>query len=261
MTGGRIRRMGSDDVEAVAELVRASFEPDLQPLLTYCQAGMGNYLRVLVEWPKAYPAHHFYVAVSADDNVIGFAEFRSMTSTCLLSYICVAPSARGNGLATRLMAHHLERFPSTAVVELDVFSHNTLALRLYERLQFERVAATVWWVRDLPKSNGEGEGELVLTDWHVSRAALQSYGFCQVAAQYRGGPVRCGLTSRTVVRVDGRELFLDDQFLGDLRAELPELRQALMICPTDVEPPTHGREVLRSYRLSATADDVTAGAR
>jgi ribosomal protein S18 acetylase RimI-like enzyme len=262
MTGVEIREMAGTDTTAVAHLLVSTTEEPLRPYLAYSQPGIDAYLAVLVGWPQLYPDHHLYVGTDDEARVVAFAELRSTGPTsCLLSYVCVAPPARGSGVAARLLSQHLVRRPEIATVELDVFTGNTPAVRLYRRLGFTQVRSARWWTRDLPAASPEAVGEFGEAGWDAAMAMLERYGFCRVSAQRQGRRLDLGLVSRTVIRVGDQEQFRDDDLLGALRFLLPETRQALLVDGPAAEPGPGlrgSRVLLESQRLRADAATVKA---
>jgi ribosomal protein S18 acetylase RimI-like enzyme len=262
MTESILRRMVQDDAAAVAQLLQTSFDEPLSPFLVYCQPGIDTYLVTLLDWSRVFQNHHLYVATNPTGELLGFAEFRSVgDSSCLLSWICVARAARGVGLAERLILLHLDTHPEVDTVELDVFAHNATAIRLYERLGFTTGGTARWWRRALPKADSTDRAGLRLSDWHASAASLDRYGFCQINAEYRGHPVRIGLTSSTVVRVDDREQFQDDNLLAALRFVLPDAQHALIIDRGDTDPNSETELLLKSQRMRAMSSSVKAARR
>lgn len=251
----RLRAMTSDDTPEVASLLSSSFEERVRPYVPYCRPGVEHYLATTARHPAAFTDHHLYVAVTDDDRVAGFAEFRSLVpASDLLSYICVAPDARGLGLAEALIRHHVDGRPGLDHVQLDVFADNQPARSLYRRLGFHDVSSTDWWSRPLPAGgNGQDGGSLHVRDWHVSHAVRERYGFCMVDVDWAGSSHRLGLPSPTVVRVPDEQLFRDDDLLSGLRHLVPTLERCLWIGTDSHRQRTDEQHVLRSCRLSARA--------
>ncbi len=252
MSGLQIRLMQVADAEAVAKLVRQSFDALLHPYLVYCQPGLDNYLRVVLVHPVLFPRHCLLVA-EEQEAVLGFAEFRRLDDgRALLSYIAVDPDRRGRGIASRMMSAYVTSLGrGQERLELDVFQDNVPALTLYERLGFEPVSESAWIVRELPATAGGGE-PVELADAHGSLAALSTYGFCRLPVRRSGRVLDAGLVSREVLRVPDRPSFQDDDLLGEMARVMPEMRRALLIGPADPVPSTSGAGVLlRSSRLSA----------
>jgi RimJ/RimL family protein N-acetyltransferase len=76
--------------------------------------------------------------------------------------VLVAPAARGRGYATVMLQRLLELAfggPGLERVELGVFAHNTDAVRLYERLGFQRDSVHT----DLEQVDGESWSALQMS--------------------------------------------------------------------------------------------------
>jgi ribosomal protein S18 acetylase RimI-like enzyme len=257
-----VRQMVRDDASAVAQLIKRSFADQLHPYIVYCQTGAATYLSLLAVWPQAFPNHRLLAAESVDGRLVGFAEFRAADPTsCVLSYICVADTARGSGLAEKLILAHLDAHPELESIELDVFSHNVAAVRLYKRLGFTRFGSKQWWSRDLPDATQEGSGRLVVSDWHVSHASLEQYGFAMISGLYEGDPIELGLTSPTVIRTATLGWFMNDDLLAQVRSLLPHIRQVMMIGHAAAAPPAPSELILESHRLRGASATVKAARR
>lgn len=246
----RLDPMTGDDAVAVGALLRESFAERLHPYISYCQPDVTAYLLVLAEHPDAFPGRHLRVLRDRDGAPMAFAEFRAIApDTDLLSYICVAPEARGRAVAEELMRGHLRTRSHLRAMVLDVFAHNVPARRLYERLGFEVTETTTWWSRALPANSADSS--LSVLDWHVSLAALRAYGFCMVDIERAGSRIRLGLPSATVVRVPSEAAFADDVLLGALRHCIPTLERALWINSSAPTAEPNPERVLDSMRLRA----------
>ncbi|MGY1719486.1 GNAT family N-acetyltransferase [Blastococcus sp. SYSU DS0552] len=244
--------LGSDSADAAAALLRESFEARLHPYVPYCQPEVGQYLATVVDHPRGFADRHLYGARSPGGQLTAFAEFRAVgANSDLLSYICVAPEARGQGLAQRMLQEHLHASPHVRELVLDVFAHNEPARGLYRRLGFEEVSRTTWWSRDLPAAAPGTSGRLRVHDWHLSVAALHRYGFCMIDAEWSGRRLTLGVPGRSVVRVPDEIAFRDQRLLSEVRALLPTLERALLISPSAPEDRTDCARVVDSWRLRA----------
>lgn len=215
-----------------AALLRDSFSPELHPYLPYCQPASAEYLRIVVATPAAYDTYVLYTATDSRGDVVGMAEFRRLSQdTTLLSYVCVAPAARGAGLAEELLRQHLRAAPAISAVELDVFSNNAVAIRLYERLGFRSIATKHWVRRALPDAaRFTMTTEFKLTDWHASYATMKRYGFCRISGAYGGRQFRLGLTSPAVIRVGSLAEYENDELLARVRLVTPDAEMAFLVC-------------------------------
>ncbi len=247
-----VEAMTAGDAGPVAALLTSCFAEDLHAYVAYCGADVANYLAVMAGCPPAHRDQHLLVARSVSHGVVGFAEFRSLGDGGeLLSYVCIAPAARGQRLAERMVRSHLEQRAGARTLDLDVFAQNTVARRLYERVGLAAVSETEWWARDLaPAAEHAPDGGILrVRDWHLTAAALDRYGFGMMEAEWRGQSLRLGLPSRSVVRVSDPRWFADDALLAAAAVLVPTLEQCLMIGRPSEETAATSRRLLSSVRM------------
>lgn len=111
----------------------------------------------------ATPLHHVLRVVDPTEGAVGHLWVRVRpTPDEVEGYVYdveLAPEARGRGLgrATMLAAEELARRLGATVMRLNVFGHNTPAIRLYESLGYTVSSATMTArVEDLPDASGGG---------------------------------------------------------------------------------------------------------
>ena len=103
-----IRPARPADAGALVALVRDSFAPDVRAAMIYGARGAGRWVRSHLALPAA-TAERTYTVATRDGAVVGAADLQRAGDTIFLSYIAVAPAARGSGLATRLLGAALDR--------------------------------------------------------------------------------------------------------------------------------------------------------
>ena len=146
-----IRTVSTTDLPAVQNLIRASFDPLLHPYMVSTQQGAEHYLRVFVEFAEFHRDRYLILAESESNDLLAFAEFRLIEGGVgFLSYICVVETARGQGIAKKLIFRCLEHFSEIHTVQLDVFANNHIAKSLYERLGFQEISQNTWLIRPCP---------------------------------------------------------------------------------------------------------------
>lgn len=227
-----IRPAGLDDVNQIADLVRTSFDSRLHDFMVYAQDGIERFLAVHINLPAAEPPRHFLVETNEKGCVRGFAEFVEGTggAAAFLSYICVAPQARGAGIATALIDHFLSATcPSS--LQLDVFRENHAGVALYRKLGFEPAGATGWFVRDLPSPASARTLRLINAAEAIAMHAY--YGFCRHAVSWQGAETVLGQIGPRTLRCFSWPDFSDVPLLAAARALFPETRRALFICSMD----------------------------
>jgi ribosomal protein S18 acetylase RimI-like enzyme len=230
VTPGTIRELQLRDTPVVVALLRESFEPDLWPLMTYTQHGAAEYLSVPLRFPDFTPAARSLVMLNDDGtgSVFGFADFRVLGADAAhLSYICVAPEARGRGVATALIREFLTTHPSVTRLSLDVFNDNVPARSLYAKLGFDMSDSSVWITRPLPRASGS----VTVDNLPFALAAYSSYGFCELQVNGGFGIRRYGLLGRATVRAFTAESFDDDEVFAGLHALFADTTTAFCIVP------------------------------
>jgi ribosomal protein S18 acetylase RimI-like enzyme len=134
-------------------------------------------LAALLPGGPATPSHRLWTVRGADDARVGTLWIRVRPlSTEVEAYVFdveVVPAARGRGLgrATLLAGERAARDLGASVVRLNVFGHNTAALRLYESLGY--VATSVAFGRRLDGPEPPLDGRRVgLRDMTAAEADL-----------------------------------------------------------------------------------------
>lgn len=239
--------MRAADTAAVADLLRESYDPALRRFISHAQAGVQEFLRVHLEHPALFAGTELTVAAHPeDDRVLGFCEFTVRPGGSHLGYICVAPDARGRGVATALVEEHVGR-RRPGQVTLDVFEDNVPARALYDRLGFVAVAERAWYVRPLPLPTAQA----TVLNGHEAVATHARYGFSNLQVATPGGTRTVGRTGGTVLRCRTVEDFEDDALLASVRGCVGDVTDALVIVAADErQPHTPGLTVAtRSARL------------
>ncbi|MBO9470351.1 ribosomal protein S18-alanine N-acetyltransferase [Endozoicomonas sp. G2_2] len=122
-----VRGMRSRDVPAVLEIEQVSYGyPWSERIFRDC-------LRV---------GYHAWVATDLDEQVIGYALLSVAVGEAHVLNLCVAPDARGHGVADRLLEALIGQAEAERAerVLLEVRPSNKSARRLYKRCGFERIA-------------------------------------------------------------------------------------------------------------------------
>lgn len=209
-----IEPMGLGDAGAVADLVKSTFESRLWPYMSYTQSGSAAFLAVPIAHPSAFPDLRSFV-VREGGAVAAFASFQlSRPHGAFLSYICVAPSSRGRGLATKLIDHFLQRERGVRELRLDVFADNTAALALYAKLGFARESRSVWAAREMPAAGAARPVNRLA----ATLAAHAAYGFGEISIGAPAEERTYSVLGTDVVRCRDRESFDDDTALSTIRS-------------------------------------------
>lgn len=240
--------LGPTDAPAAQRLVRESFDPACHPYMTATQHGSEAFLAAYLQAAAFHPDRTHLGAKSQDGGLLGYAEFRQLDAHAgFLSYICVSPQARGQGLAQRLMERYISDTPGIKEMQLDVFVDNRPALTLYQRMGFEEMSRATWWKRALPSP---ASGDIQLLNWPQALAAFERYGFCELHLRFAGREVRLGRMGESVLRCYNAEDFGDDRLLAAVREVFPSLEEGLLISSTTRHEAHPGaQEMAQSLRL------------
>lgn len=237
------------DLGQIGQLIRESFKPELLPYMVYAQHGIGSFLAQFIRYRRILSDRMLLVTEGDAGILTAFAEFRYLDQgKSLLSYICVRPEARGHGLASALIRHHLQQMPGLWRVDLDVFADNGPALSLYRKLGFEEAGTATWFARPIP-ATGNGADPIGIPNLPVANAAYDRYGFCELQVSWGDNETRMGRIGNSVLRCFEAANFKNDALLARLAAAFPDLREVLLIDDAD---PEVGRPINRSIRMTGT---------
>jgi ribosomal protein S18 acetylase RimI-like enzyme len=134
-----IRDAGVDDVREIQNVVRTTWDDTYKESIPegvrkefVGQAYSADSLKRRIEANVLLLASH-------NGNVVGFADFRSRSSTEVeLAAIYVLPEMQGRGIGTRLLQAGIGRFPLSTSFVLQVEQDNTRARRFYEAHGFRQ---------------------------------------------------------------------------------------------------------------------------
>lgn len=233
----RINWMTTDDVNEVHALVSTSFEPKLRPYMTSAQPGAARFLDAFVRYGALRPDRCYRVARSAEGSLLGYADLRlTGESTSFLSYIAVAPEARGRGVAGAILDSFLAEHPDVSSMELDVFAQNVAARGLYEKRGFSSKNRTEWWVRK-PPAPSRVPAEWVLNNAADATAWANSFGFCEYQFDTGVSLRRFGQIGAETLKCYSARDFQDDGLLSAVTAIIPTIQRVLFVGESDLGPP------------------------
>lgn len=247
----RIEEMVCDDVGDVHALVSGSFSARLRPYMTTAQSGAARFLDSYVRTTVVNSDRLYRVARSDEGHLLGFADLRLTGETSsFLSYIAVAPTARGMGVASAILDDFLTGHPQVRSMDLDVFSDNFSARALYEKRGFSQTGSMEWWVRKVPGGSAPPRG-WTLENPADAAAWHHSFGFCNYLIKTGSETRRVGRIGSETLRCYSAHDFTDDDFLRGMAALVPQAREVLFIGPSSLgallEP---GRSINTSLRMT-----------
>ena len=138
------------DVKHIVATVAGAFPADLTKLTIYGCEGVERYVKAVIDSSDSSSENRFNVATSRG-VLVAACELRDLHNGVHLNYIAVAPTHRGSGVGRQLLTQGLRdhAIGEDAILSLDVFEDNLLALAWYERLGLMRASTTDWWIQQL----------------------------------------------------------------------------------------------------------------
>ncbi len=251
----RVRPAEVGDLPWIADLVKESFAPEVQPFLVAAQHGITAWWELVLSQPASFGDPALLVAEDPAGERLGYADLKPADATTgFLSYVAVAPAARGLGVATTLLRAWLAERPRVEAMELDVFADNAAARRLYARLGFEEQGSTTWWTAPLGAPPAV-EGRATVEALPAATARHRVHGFTDLTVTVDGQAHRIGVMGDEVVRVFSAADLTDLAWLPTVRALFPGVSRALAILPTDLRPPegAGAAPLLDSLRMRSTS--------
>lgn len=240
------------DLRVVGALVTKSFEARLTPFMVATQTGWAEFVGVALDHPRHFPAQRLRVA-ELDGTVVGFADFRAPgDGSGFLSYICVAPAARGRGIASTLFRECVREAGDLHTVALDVFEDNVPARTMYADMGFEVGDVQVWWqapIVTIPEAE-----PVALAGLPLALAAHERYGFCEVSGTRAGHDLRFGRIGSGVLRLFSAEDFDDAALASSLARDFPDLTTTFGVLPASHQPSAAGAEPFNRVIRMTTRD-------
>lgn len=244
------RAAAQEDVEEIATLIWQSFAGRWAPYMIITQSGLVNYLRSILRNTAIDDGHEIRVAIEHNSSrVAGYADFRLLGDAVgHVSYVAVAPVARGQGVAQGLIDHLIASHPELTRIDLDVFEDNFPARQLYARNGFQEMQRTLWMRRAIPRP------ALTMTgaDCRFKDEAYEHFGFCRLVSNWDGSEYEFGRIGPHVLNCITVDAFTDTSHLAAMRGTMPELREAMVIVATGSSPKVEndGKLIGASIRMS-----------
>ena len=212
----------------MAAVSRSSFAEPLRSVLVTTQPGICALWETVLGLPSSFPDRRFVVA-ELDGRLVGMAEFRTSEGHVHLSHICIDETARGRGVATRLITWFAEGLEPRTMFDLNVFDENTAAISLYRSLGFTDEGSVDWFLIPLPERPDAGFEDLRVDNALDQAAWFGTYGFSEVwGAREDGTPFHVGRVGEHVLRLFDPADLDDHSLLQALRARFPSTRTSLV---------------------------------
>lgn len=247
------RPITANDVELVRQLVAESFDAEILPFMTFGQHGIARFLANSVRFPLLDGRVERVVVDSSrkSGHLAAFADFRLPEPTLgFLSNVCVEPESRGERLTSRLIEDFVASHPELTRVELDMFSDNSTARKIYQSLGFETVRSTSWVARSIGDQL-EAADSIAIPGLPSSLAAWDEYGFCELEVLHNGRAFHLGLVGDKLRSRSLRDLE-DESLMDAVSAVFGHVQSAFAVIPADETPSPQGSvHVMRSAERMA----------
>jgi ribosomal protein S18 acetylase RimI-like enzyme len=164
-------------VIAAADLLAQSVHESIQGLVPYHASGYARYMEAALQPPATIRTVVIRI-IDVNGVPVGAADWRIQPGMLFLNGIAVAESARGKGLARRLMTDglHMARRLGLPRLGLDVVVDNHIAMSFYQRMGFVVTGESYWHDSNTDDDGGKAPPARAV-DWPTFRAHLAAYGF------------------------------------------------------------------------------------
>jgi ribosomal protein S18 acetylase RimI-like enzyme len=240
MSDFTFRSANAADAEAIVGLATSGFQEERRKLLVYGCAGAESFVRSHVGMPATLAERRYSVAESASGDVKGIVDLVRTPDAYHLAYIAIAPSARGLGLAPRILFHAIREWQlPVSALQLDVFKDNDIALRWYDRLGFDTIAESTWYqANEIPEA-ALGALDAYAVGLPAANAAHAQLGFSEFTLQTPRGRYAVGRIGDGWFRLTDATA-MDDPQVGLALRVLDPNRGLLVLGSTDATLPKRG---------------------
>jgi ribosomal protein S18 acetylase RimI-like enzyme len=148
-TGLSVRRMTVDDVEAVREVARETWNDAYRDIIPELERAVSVERAYAREVLKRRMERGTFLVAEWQDEVVGLADLSSRPGEpweVELAALYVSPSMQGRGVGSRLLDEGIRLFPAARFVVLRVLWDNVAARRFYEARGFRPVEEHPWWL-------------------------------------------------------------------------------------------------------------------
>ena len=252
-----LRAARPHEAAALVDRIRSAIPPEALPLTPIGQQGAPEWVADQIRDSSAHPVPRF---VTTDPSLAGVAEWRRIDDALFLNQIYVAPEARTQGLATRLLLHALRRVPASTLVRLDVFPSSGVALDWYRRLGFSETGRRCWMTLPVAPSGPDvsSDSRAVVQNRERADATHARYGFSRIEVQLDSGAVASvGRLGSSYFRITVPH-HLHDRSLRTTLHRLDAGRQVLYVGPVPEAVPPRAEVVAQSIRHEAPAGSLLA---
>lgn len=249
-----IRSAVPADSQAILDVIRSGFLPEILELTIYGCPGAGAYIRRQIEGAGSL-SDTLYTVAERSGRLDGCVEMRRLNRALFLNYIAVAPGSRERGLGGRLLAAAIQstRVPGDSAMHLDVFEQNRPALNWYERLGFaprNRSAFRELW------PNRPGRSRATVSQLAQADVCHREFGFSEIRIRTENGLHTVGRLGAGWFRLADAAALADDE----LAVTLPLIDRERRICAIAPVDFTEGsawarsRLMVNSLRMSIDLD-------
>ncbi len=211
----------------IAIFLANAFPESIRELTIYGCPGISNYVEAQIR-ARHCGADTLYTVALDESRVVGCVEMRRLPRELCLNYIAVASANRVQGLGRRLLKAALDAPECHAyqTLSLDVFDSNQIALRWYQRLGFQLLHTSDWYVITHQQTTEAREGFLV--GYPQAEAVHDRFGFSQFRLVTSQGDYSVGRLGSKWFRLTQTKALSDEELCFSL-ARLDATRGVFLI--------------------------------
>lgn len=213
-----IRFAEKRDIDDIVSLMRYGFSYILDKIIYGCSG-----IETFIEDNMVNPSYKYFV-VLYKNKVAAALEYRITENENILNYIVVGEDLRGQRLAGFIFESTLLLLPTRDKIVLDVFSTNTVALKLYENLGFHRNGTVEWNEIILNEDDYCPITSFKILDEAENTNKMKRYGFSIFRFTDGENIYEAGLLGKAWIRITGKNLLKNKAALDFLKVNFPDRR-------------------------------------
>ena len=246
-----IQPLHRKDAQYIPKLIESGINKDILFLTIYHSKGYEEYLKTLLTIPEGNRRIKFYGAF-VDGHLAGYSEWRIYEDGLFLNNIFVSPEYQGLGIGKLLLVNHGKNLldqNGKSIMSLDVFEHNTGALRWYKRLGFVRNYSTDWFIGEQPSfAYDHNADHCYIENYPIAEAEHKAYNFSMLTCSTKEGVYQIGRLQNQFYRLPNIHSLNDDDLLHCLFQSDPK-RKLLLLTSEEFSSQSKLTLACKSFRM------------
>jgi ribosomal protein S18 acetylase RimI-like enzyme len=252
----RIRPAECSDADAIADLFRGGFRPEIVQLFIYGCPGAAEFIRLQIAQEDVSSAVYF--VADTPQGVVAAAEWRRAPARLFLNYIAVHPHHQGSGVGALLWGESIRRSGvNSGAIALDVLDDNTRARSWYQRLGLrDRQASDFLEIETVATPLAR---EAYVSGWPQADLCHRHFGFSQFTLTSAQRSCSVGRIGTGWYRLDDPSALDDASILGTMRRLDPCRRVFAVVPRLSAQAPVPARILATTLRMEADIGHVLGG--